>query len=898
MYRPAALLSTLALLFCGAAAGATERLSNGFTQPANAFFRAGFWWDPQDPGWGLDLHMSGDAMVGIWATYDPEGNPTWYLGVGAREGDEWVMPLYRYRWDRFAAQPDPLAGELKLSFADGYHAQMSWTLGQSQGAAAIETFIMDPTPVYADRTGFWFETAQPGYGLSVSTQGDLVMSVFYFYDNAGFPRWAWADNGGQGAPGMELLSFRRCDGCTGGLAVASVGELQLGFQTETRGRLDATLTLAAPLQGSWNTRGRAIGLLTDPPSGRRNQAGLMPFTNPQLLDTYLRGNNPEYPAALAIDFSPAPPTELAPAVSGTNLQEQGVDEDDLLKSDGEFVFALRPRQWPETESRLRVFEIDSASPQLVEVADIALAGENATPQGMYLVTDRPDGRPDLLVVFSGIASYYDFWTWCAPGPWSQGQTRVSVYDVSDPRQPSLTHEIEVTGGGAETRRIGERLYLVTRFIPPLSTVKESLLPTFSINGVKRGPLTDPAQVFLSANDPQYPYRDITSVTAFDLGDLEATPDSVSLIGFPEALYVSLNNLYVVTSRTAYRIDPAFGGLYYERDVFTDVHQFSLADGGVRYAGTGVVPGFLPYLGVGPSFAFSEHDEHLRVLTSSRYMFQGQDHRLTVLKLAGPDAGELPVVGFMPNSSRPQPLGKPGEFLYGLRFLGDRVYAVTFKSVDPLYVVDLSKPNDPHIMGELEIPGFSDYLHPLPNDLVLGFGKNAVPAGGPGDGDFAWYQGLHLSLFDVSDPARPTLVKRVDLGRRGSESPLRYDHHALAYLPPDPAASRAGRITIPVAIADAKTPSGISPDPSHFYPWRFTGLAMFEVFGPGGEAPGLELTDVMISHHADTHPNHDYWQDWNPTAGRGLITENNVYFYLHGALYASPWEDASAVSGPY
>ena len=135
-----------------------------------------------------------------------------------------------------------------------------------------------------------------------------------------------------------------------------------------------------------------------------------------------------------------------------------------------------------------------------------------------------------------------------------------------------------------------------------------------------------------------------------------------------------------------------------------------------------------------------------------------------------------------NAARPQALGKPSELLYSTRFLGDRLYAVTFKKIDPLYVVDLSSSADPKIAGAVELPGFSDYLHPLPDGLLLGFGKDAVPADNFADGQFAWYQGLQLTLFDVSNASQPRELQRVAFGKRGSDSPLLRDHHALSILP--------------------------------------------------------------------------------------------------------------------
>jgi uncharacterized secreted protein with C-terminal beta-propeller domain len=110
------------------------------------------------------------------------------------------------------------------------------------------------------------------------------------------------------------------------------------------------------------------------------------------------------------------------------------------------------------------------------------------------------------------------------------------------------------------------------------------------------------------------------------------------------------------------------------------------------------------------------------------------------------------VGELPNAARPQPLGKPGEHLYASRFIGARGYLVTYRLTDPLYVLDLSDPGDPKMAGELHVEGYSDYLFPVSDTLLLGVGKDAVVDGGAGDGRFAWYQGVKVSLIDVSEPA--------------------------------------------------------------------------------------------------------------------------------------------------
>ena len=894
------------------AAHAAERFSNSYTQHPEAFFRAGFWWDAADPGWGIDLHMSGAALVGAWATYDDQGHPTWYLGVGTRSADgAWIMPLDRYvRGPDGALAGDP-AGELVIRFTDGYHATMSWTLGERSGQYAIEPFIVDPAPIAEDYTGFWYELASPGYGISIATQGDLTMSVFYFYNAQGEPRWVWADNIGSGErQGLRATSFiGRCPGCAAMPAAASpAGSLSLAFDAEAHGSLSANLRIRQGETYDWSVTAADIGLLSNPGSGRDRPFRLMPFTSADTLEAYLEyGLTHPAPYAYAsggggdVVFSPAP---ASPAVSATNVQVGGVDEADVVKTDGGHIYALDGRT-------VRVNRVDRDAMALPEVAVIDLAQLAGEPQGLYLLADRGAGQPDLLVVVAGQTNYLYFDAWFDPYGWVDSQTELLMFDVTDPAAPAPLAAVVIDGGALETRRVADRLYVITRdhaFHPDLrpglepaqiaavtgAVGLEQLLPRIVINGVSQ-PLVDPASTLLPPQPPGFRYPDLVTIAAFDLADPTAMPATVTFSGLAETVHVSLENLFVASSRYATSLDPAFAPIGWPDTVYTDIHQFELAADGPRYAGSGVVEGFLAWGGISPVFALSEHDGHLRVVTTSGQWEQG-DHRVTVLALAGDDRDVLAERGHAPSAQRPQRLGKPGELLYGLRFIDDRLYAVTFKSIDPLYVVDLATPSDPRILGELEVTGFSDYLHPLPNNLLLGFGKEAIPAESPGDGGFAWYQGLQLSLFDVADPMAPRLVQRIDLGRRGSHSPLLEDHHAFAWLPPT--ASREGRVAVPVVIHDAAQTGHVSSDPTVTYPWQLTGLAMFDVHGVAGGAAALVPRGIAASHTRTTDPGHDAWADTWASAGRGIIDEHNAYFYLRGELYVAPWGEGGRIVGPY
>jgi inhibitor of cysteine peptidase len=153
----------------------------------------------------------------------------------------------------------------------------------------------------------------------------------------------------------------------------------------------------------------------------------------------------------------------------------------------------------------------------------------------------------------------------------------------------------------------------------------------------------------------------------------------------------------------------------------------------------------------------------------------------------------------------------GESIYAVRFMGERAYVVTFKQVDPLFVLDLSNPRQPKVLGELKIPGYSNYLHPIDRDHVLGIGKEVDPtidADKVHSDDAVYYtaiQGVKLSVFDVSDVTKPRELFKEVIGERGTESPVLTNHRALLYEP------ERELLALPISVAKLKAgPYGSEP----------------------------------------------------------------------------------------
>ena len=227
-------------------------------------------------------------------------------------------------------------------------------------------------------------------------------------------------------------------------------------------------------------------------------------------------------------------------------------------------------------------------------------------------------------------------------------------------------------------------------------------------------------------------------------------------------------------------------------------------------------------------------------------------RLTVLRERAGNAA-LQTVATLPNAARPAPLGKPGEQVFAVRFLGDRGYVVTFRRTDPLYVLDLSDPADPKATGELEVAGFSEMLYPLDNGLLLGVGRDADDTGRA--------TGLKVALFDVADPAQPRQRASVSLGAAGSMSALDGSRHGLNLMAVGPA--------VRIALA-ANLTSGDHRD------WRH-GLQRLEVDTAAGTLRDLGLLGAT-SGEGDV----PMWLE------RSVQIGDWVYHLRHGELASHAW----------
>jgi beta propeller domain-containing protein len=435
--------------------------------------------------------------------------------------------------------------------------------------------------------------------------------------------------------------------------------------------------------------------------------------------------------------------------SRTNVQEQGVDEPDIVKTDGAHVFAI-------AGGALQSVDVQAATPVVLDTLKLA---ENAS-HALLLHGDR------LLVISS---LYYRNKALDLP-EWAQS-TRLIEVDASDPARLRVVNTFDAEGGYLSARLTGPTARIVLRGTPraldgTLAGVRRARLAKW----VPRGVLTRRAtggkrtRRLVACRAVRRPAAfsgvDMMTVLTVDLERGLPAVDSDGLMTDADTVYASTGSLYVATQRWSDALvedgEPPDG-------VRTAIHRFDASERGVTsYVSSGEVRGFLV-----SQWALSEHAGHLRVASTTVPPWWGDEadeseSYVTVLRENG---RRLDLVG------RVGGLGR-GEQIYAVRFIGDVGYVVTFRQVDPLYTVDLATPTAPKVLGELKIRGYSAYLHPVGEDLLLGVGQDATRQGRQ--------LGTQLSLFDVSDLRAPRRLHQATLADGSSE--VEYDHHAFLYWP--------------------------------------------------------------------------------------------------------------------
>ena len=585
----------------------------------------------------------------------------------------------------------------------------------------------------------------------------------------------------------------------------------------------------------------------------------------------------------------------AVARSNTTVQEAGVDEADLIKSDGELIFALDTLGMSTSglpQSRLQVHR-RAADGKLTALQTLALPADESTyPLSRGMVLARSANRLAVLSESSTpVAIPFDcpVGNVCAaaasliyPPSALKSEVRVQQVDIAAGAQVSAGNLAVIDGRLIGSRQIGSLLYLVTSHTPRLAadmlpasaTAAErtaalnamtltDVLPQLRINGGAAQPLVAETDCYVQPKNASLDLT-ITTLTAIDLGATSVARASRCFVGGTEAMYMSTASIYLATTRYSYG---ALGnGIRYSPQASTDIHKFALSGSSIHYRASGEVVGHLGWDGQRKPYRMSEHNGDLRVLSftgETGWAWLGDigsssapppsPATLSVLRERSSDTS-LQVLAKLPNAQRPAAIGLAGEQVYAVRFAGDRAYVVTFRQTDPLYVLDLSNPADPRQAGELKLPGFSDYLFPMGDGLLFGVGKDADDTGRLG--------GIKLALFDVRDMAAPKSLGSQVLGLRGSQTALDYSSHGINLF------TRGNTVRVALPITLQTSASFGAPQ---------SGLQRIEIDTVARTMAFKALLPVV--------GNNGYVDLGNE---RSLQIENQVYHLTQGQLRGADW----------
>jgi inhibitor of cysteine peptidase len=472
--------------------------------------------------------------------------------------------------------------------------------------------------------------------------------------------------------------------------------------------------------------------------------------------------------------------------STTNVQVEGVDEADTVKTDGEYIYQI---------NRQRIV-ISRAYPagSMKMVSTTRFPDTSFYPQelylyGKYMVVIGNSSNP--VIEYSTTAGAES--KIMPPRYRSSGTVKAIVYDITDRSKIRNLREVEIEGSYLSSRMVGGSLYLIgNRYLNYYGNQSQEneagLAPSYRDTAAKDEFVLigcDKIRYF-----PRFETANYMVLAGINLDRIGEEAKITAYLGAGQNIYASQQNLYVAVTRyqppeilpmTEIRGGSAVAAKSVAAPANsqnTVIYKFSLDNGNTTYISRGEVPGTLLN-----QFSMDEQGKHFRVATTKGDVWRNDENT---------SKNNVYVLDEMLNITGRVEDMAPGEKIYSVRFLGDRAYVVTFKTVDPLFVLDLKDPTRPRILGALKIPGYSDYLHPYDENHIIGFGKDTVEMKGN-----AYYQGMKMAMFDVSDVSHPKQMFVETIGDRGTDSELLRNHKALLF------SREKNLLAFPVTVMEVK-----------------------------------------------------------------------------------------------
>jgi len=560
--------------------------------------------------------------------------------------------------------------------------------------------------------------------------------------------------------------------------------------------------------------------------------------------------------------------------STTNVQVEGVDEADIVKTDGKYLYQVN-------NNRIVVAEI-YPSDKMKIAKIIGLEDENIYPTELYL-----DDKYLILIGASNnsIPVYRPGQSSIMPEyypHYSNETVKLMAYDITDKSNIKKVREIELEGSYLSSRKIGSKLYLVSNkrfnYHRILDNAEVNDTPSYRDTAVKEEFINidhGKIEYFPGSVEPNYM---IVAGVNFDLP--KEGVNVSTYLGSGESIYASAENLYVAVTR--YNNTRVPGPIINDSaapkkieikvsDRETVIYRFALNNGKLDYTGKGSVPGSILN-----QFSMDEDKGYFRIATTKGNLF-GEGENISKNNMYVLDS-DMNACGSLEDIA-------PGERIYSVRFMGDRAYMVTFKKVDPLFVIDLKDPQNPAILGALKIPGYSDYLHPYDENHIIGFGKDTIELSNEGirnrEGTTAYYQGMKIALFDVSDVSNPKEKFKEIIGDRGTDSELLNNHKALLF------SKKKELMAFPVTVMEIESGGNVEENRPVYGSFSFQGAYVYNI----DLEEGFKLR-ARISHISEEEYKKagDRWYRGNMNVERIIYIGDDLYTISKGMIKANSMTD--------
>ena len=442
--------------------------------------------------------------------------------------------------------------------------------------------------------------------------------------------------------------------------------------------------------------------------------------------------------------------------SKTNIQVENVDEADIVKTNGKYIFYV-------VNNKLIIVDIQAPA-AMKKVAEIDYANEKFKPSELFI--------KDNKVILIGNESGYSYPTGgivreTTNAIYKKGiykeRAVAAVYDITNISNPTELRRVEIEGNYKSSRMIGNEIYFVANKSIYARDIVNYPIEDLDENLVKpmyRDTAASTTEKMIDFNRIYY-FDHINTINYLTLGGFSLNnsqeADIKTFLGAGEDIYCSEQNMYIAKAKKVYDADTHMS---YGED--TKILKFNLDNGKINFKAEANIEG-----GINNQFSMDEHNGYFRIATTigkTYNMDESTSNSLYVLDDSLKEVGRIDGLA-------------KAEKIYSVRYVGDRAYVVTFKEIDPLFVIDLSNPKNPKVLGELKIPGYSTYLHPYDENHLIGFGydtkSNTWNTGVVNDG-------LKMAMFDITDLSNPKEMFNVKIGDNRTSSELAYNHKALLF----------------------------------------------------------------------------------------------------------------------